>query len=153
MTDMTGICEAAARSGDILLRTMGGRSVMLRLPAPAVANDPTEQLGLATPQFQDVPLAPVVYRKARATVTAGAPSFRAAEGGGGGGVARYELLISATAVDALAPEGGASALFATAAGIVIDGALLQIESFTEEQIFGRAYVYRVIVRSPFAQNA
>ena len=150
MSDITGIREAAARAGDILLRTMGGRSVMLRQPAPAVPNDPTEQLGLATPRFQDAPLAPVVFRKARATVTAtsaGAPSKLRL-----GGSATCELLISANAVDALAPEGGASALFASAAGIVVDGTLMQIESFTEEQIFGRAYVYRVIVRSPFAQN-
>ena len=150
MSDITGIREAAARAGDILLRTMGGRSVLLRQPAPAVANDPAEQLGLATPQFQDVPLAPAVFRKARATVSAtnaGAPSKLRL-----GGSTTNELLISATAVDALAPGGGASALFATAAGIVVDGVLLQIDSFTEEQIFGRAYVYRVIVRSPFAQN-
>ena len=37
---------------------------MLRLPAPAVPGDATEQLGLAVPEFQDVELAPVVFRSA-----------------------------------------------------------------------------------------
>jgi hypothetical protein len=48
---MSDLC--AKRNSDVLLRAMGGRSVMLRMPAPAVPADPTEQLGLATPLFQD----------------------------------------------------------------------------------------------------
>ena len=43
---------AAARAADVLLRAMGGRTVMLRMPAPAVPVDVTEQFGLATPSFR-----------------------------------------------------------------------------------------------------
>ena len=37
--------------------------MLLRVTAGAAANDDAEQLGLATPQFQDVPPAPCVFRK------------------------------------------------------------------------------------------
>ena len=61
--------DAAVRAADALLRATGGRAVMLRMPAPAVAGNDGEQLGLATPQFQDIELAPVAFRKAESTST------------------------------------------------------------------------------------
>jgi len=61
---------AAVRAADVLLRCAGGRSVLLRMPANASAGDTTEQLGLAVPEFQDVELAPVVFRKARQAASA-----------------------------------------------------------------------------------
>ena len=96
------------RAADVLLRAMGGRRVMLRMPAPAVPADPTEQLGLATPQFQDIPLAPCVYRKARATLAEGKP-------------AKSELLVSASAIERIVGSlayASASVLFANAVGIL-----------------------------------
>jgi hypothetical protein len=133
---------AAARAGDVLLRTMGGRCVMLRMPAPAVPADVTEQLGLATPLFQDLPLRPVVYRKARAAIAAD-------------GAAKWELLVSAIAVEKLVGALGsssASVLFAGALGVLSDDTLLEIESVSQEQVFAQAYVYRLVVRAPLAQS-
>ena len=151
---MTGTATAsAARAADILLRTLGGCSVMLRMAAPATPNDATEQLGLAQPAFQDAPLAPVVYRKARATVrlnSPGAPSELRS-----GGVARYELLVSASAVQALIADlesPSASILFADALGIFVDGMLFQIISATEEQVYAQPYVYRLILEAPQART-
>ena len=132
---------AAARTADVLLRAVGGRTVMLRMPAPAVPADVTEQLGIATPTFQDLPLSPVVYRKARATVTAGK-------------AARWELLVSATVVETLLGSlayASASVLFATAFGVLSNDELLEIVSATEEQLFGQPYVYRLVLRAPLAQ--
>jgi hypothetical protein len=114
---------------------------MLRMPAPAVPADVTEQLGIATPTFQDLPLSPVVYRKARATVTAGK-------------AARWELLVSATVVETLLGSlayASASVLFATAFGVLSDDELLEIVSATEEQLFGQPSVYRLVLRAPLAQ--
>jgi hypothetical protein len=133
---------AAARAGDVLLRTMGGRCMMLRMPAPAVPADVTEQLGLATPLFQDLPLTPVVYRKARASIAAD-------------GAAKWELLVSALAVEKLVGSLGsssASVLFAGALGVLSDDTLLEIESVTQQQVFAQAYVYRLVVRAPLAQS-
>jgi hypothetical protein len=131
------ICTAA-RVADAMLRAVGGRTLMLRMPAPAVAADVTEQLGIATPAFQDLPLAPVVYRKARARVADGK-------------AAHWELLVSATVVQQLVGSlayDSASVLFADAYGILSDEDLLEIESATAEQVFGRPYVYRLVLRAP-----
>jgi hypothetical protein len=131
---------AANRAADALLRQAGGRSVWLRVPSPATPGDPTEQLGLATPASQDVELAPVVFRRARATL--------AAEKG-----PRWELLISATAVHtvvgSLAFES-ARVLFEQSSGVLVDETLMEIEAVTESQIFGSPYVYRLLVRAPLA---
>ena len=132
---------AAMRVVDTLLRAVGGRSVMLRLPAPAVPSDPAEQLGNATPLFQEVELAPVVYRQARATVAAGK-------------AARWELLVSATVVEQLVGTlayASASVLFAGAYGVLSDDELLEIESATAEQAFGQPYAYRLMLRAPLQQ--
>src|ERR1700690_2584903 len=101
MGDLINASGAVARTADTLLRAVGGRRVMLRMPAPAVATDVAEQLGIATPNFQDLPLAPVVYRKARATLAAGV-------------AAKSELLVSATVVGTIVGSlayGSASVLF------------------------------------------
>jgi len=133
--------SAAARTADTLLRTSGGRSVMLRMPSPA-AQLVSERLGLATPYFQDVPLAPVVFRKARTPSQAGQPH-------------RTELLVSSTIVEltvgSLAYDSPA-VLFADALGLLIDEDLFAIESATPEQVFGKAYLYRLILRAPIAQT-
>jgi hypothetical protein len=120
---------------------MGGRTVMLRMPAPAVPADVTEQLGIATPMFQDLPLRPVVYRKARATVAEGK-------------AAKWEMLVSASVIESLVGSltyASASVLFAAAYGVLSDDELLEIDSATEEQVFGQPYVYRLVLRAPLEE--
>jgi len=134
--------SAPARAADTLMSNCGGRQVLLRMPAPAIAGDVTEQLGIATPRFQDIPLAPVVFRKARAVINATKP-------------AKWELVVSATAVEAVVTSLGyssASVLFKDTAGVLIDDELLEILSATEEQVFGAPYAYRLLVYAPLAQK-
>ena len=141
MSDLVSGASAAVRAADVLLRAMGGRTVMLRMPAPAVAADVTEQLGIATPAFQDLPLRPVVYRKARATVAEGK-------------AAKWEMLVSASVIENLVGSltyASASVLFAAAFGVLSDDELLEIVSATEEQVFGQPYVYRLVLRAPQEQ--
>ncbi len=129
---------AAIRAADVLLRSAGGRVVQVRLPAPGVAGDASEQLGLAVPEFQDVELAPVVLRKSR-------------EQGAGGKSARWELLVSATAVNGVVGSLGysaASVLFGVAYGVVMDGVLMEVVSATESELGGVPYVYRLMLREP-----
>jgi hypothetical protein len=131
---------AAKRAADALLRCAGGRAVLLRMPVPATAGDTTEQLGLAVPEFQDSTLAPVVFRKARSTVAEGK-------------AAKWELMVSASAVDGLVGSLGysaASVLFAGAFGVLIDGVLMEIESATESEVGGVPYVYRLALKAPLA---
>jgi hypothetical protein len=139
MTDL--ITDAAVRTADVLLRGVGGRRVKLRMPAPATAGDATEQLGLSIPAFQDAELGPVVFRKARATVTEGK-------------AARWELMVSASAVEELVGSlaySSASVLFATAFGVLVDEVLMEIESATESEASGKTYIYRLTLRSPLAR--
>ncbi len=131
----------AARVADTLLRGVGGRTVLLRMPAPAVPADVAEQLGLGAPTFQDIVLGPVVYRKARARVSDGE-------------AAQWELLVSATAVERVVGSlafGSTSVLFATAFGVLVDEALLEIESATTMHVFGGAYLYRLVLRAGLGQ--
>lgn len=140
MTDLISDTGAATRAADALLRAAGGRTVLLRMPAPAATGD-AEQLGLAVPEFQDIELAPVVFRSVHAEIAEGkAP--------------RRELLVSASAIAALAGSlgyGAAEAFFAAASGVLIDGVLMVIESATASESDGAAYLYQLLLRSPLTQ--
>jgi hypothetical protein len=139
MADLLSDTGAATRAADTLLRGTGGRAVTLRLPAPAAAGD-AGQLGLAAPGFEDVELAPVVFRSAQ---------------GFQGKASHRELLVSATAVAALAGSlgyGAAEALFAAAFGVLVDGVLLSIESTTVAEAAGSAYLYRLSLRVPATEE-
>ena len=70
---------AQARMADAMLRVAGAEMVALRVPVAAVPGDDAEQLGQATPEFQDMALGPVVWRKARG------PGAVSGCGGRGGG--------------------------------------------------------------------
>jgi hypothetical protein len=140
MADLLGATGVAARAADVLLRGTGGRAVMLRMPAPAGAGDVAEQLGLEVPGFQDMELAPVVFRSARAAVAEGK-------------AAKWEMLVSATAVDGLTGSQGysaASVLFAGAFGVLVDEVLMAVESVTAAEVNGAVYVYRLVLRAPAA---
>jgi len=140
MGELRDASITARRAADVLLRCAGGRAVLLRMPAPASAGDTTEQLGLAVPTFQDVELAPVVFRKARATTADGK-------------AAKWELMVSSAAVNGLVGSLGysaASVLFSTAFGVLIDEVLMEIESATESEVGGTPYVYRLVLQAPLA---
>ena len=99
------------------------------MPAPATAGDEAEELGLAVPQFQDVELAPCVFRRT---------------------ASRAELLVSAAAVKELVGTlefDSARVLFATAAGVLVDGDLLAIEGSEALELTGAAIAYRVKLRA------
>ena len=133
MADLKSGSESALRAADALLHT-AGRAVLLRLPAPAIPGDPAEQLGLVTPEFQDVELTPVVVLRGKTPGT-------------------QEFLISASAVRKIVGSLGYSAakvLFAGSCGIMLDGVILQIFSVVEAQMNGTVYLYRVVVQLPTA---
>jgi len=112
--------------------------VLLRLPTNIVTNSDAEQLGESTPAYEDIPLSPTVFRRLR-------PELR------DGKVNRYELLISASCIQAqlgLLQLGSTDQLFAMVAGIFVDGELMPIEAAAEAEAFGRPYIYRLILRGP-----
>jgi len=127
---------APARATDALLRALGGNVVMLRVPGNAMAALDAEQLGLSEPQFEEIAIGPAVFRRVLATL---------ADGKG----ERTELLVSATTIlKAVGSLGfdSTSVLFAQAAGVVVNGTLLQIVSASSSEIFGQPYLYRLQLR-------
>ncbi len=139
---MASMNAAAVRAADTLLRGVGGTQVLLRAPAPANPDDDGEQLGLSTPQFQDSPLSPVVYRRVRPRINAVAKTHT-----------QYELLVSATAVNNLISSqafDSADTLFAVAYAVVIDSVPLEIVSATASEIGGAPYMYRLLLEAPLA---
>ena len=108
MADLLVVGEGALRAAETMLRAVGARSVLLRMPMAAAGGDETEQLGLAQPGYQDVELRPCVFRKTGA---------------------RKELLVSAVAVRMVVGSlefDSAAVLFKTAAGVVLDDAMFEI---------------------------
>ena len=131
-----------ARVADALLRSLGGRQVVIRLPGNAVPGNDQEQLGLVAPLFQDVVLGPVVFRRVRASMAEKT-------------AARYELLVSVNAITALMGTLGyasADVLFGQAVGVVVDQALLEIETVTSSEAFGQPYLYRLQMRGALQQK-
>ena len=125
MADLLRDGDAAVRVAETLLRGTGGRAVLLRLPMAAAGGDEAEQIGLATPGFNDVELAPCVFRKAGS---------------------RTVLLVSAAEVQKIVGSlafDSAAVLFKVAVGVVVDGVLLEIEGVVPVESVGIAVCYRV----------
>lgn len=120
----------AIRLADAAMRSGGGRTVLLRLAIPAVPGDDAEQLGLATPEFQDVLLGPATFHKANSVT---------------------KLLVSASAVhEALGSLGfdSAEVLFETAVGVFLDDVLYKITNSYSSQAMGVPYCYWLILEPP-----
>jgi hypothetical protein len=133
---------AQQRASDALLRCLGGRTVLLRLPTNAVAGSDAEQLGASSPSYEDIPLSPAVFRRLR-------PEIR------DGKVNRYEVLVSASSVQTqlgLLQLATTDDLFAMATGVFVDGELMPIEAAAEAEAFGQPYLYRLILRGPQSET-
>lgn len=129
------------RVADTLLRSLGGTEAALRMPSPAT-NAIGEQLGAPVASFADLPLSPAAFRKARVVV-------------GDGDRAKYELLISASCVEAQVSRLGltsADVLFAMAVGVTVDREFFVIEGVSFTSAAGLASVYRVLLRAAADQS-
>lgn len=127
--------QASQRAADALLRSLGGASVLLRLPANPCPTD-GDQLGLGTGTYQDLPLSPAVFRRTRAAMHAGTESG-------------WELLLSASAVDAQVSASqldSAEELFAEAVSLLVGTKTFLIEAISASEVFGQVYLYRLLLR-------
>lgn len=130
MSNLLQSSDGVIRLADAVMRSGGGRMVLLRLAAPAVPGDDAEQLGLATPQYQDLVLGPATFHKADSVT---------------------KLLVSASAVhEALGSLGydSADVLFETAVGLLIDDLLYKITNSYSSQAMGMPYCYWLTLEPP-----
>ena len=142
MANSMRTAAAFRRAAETLLYAAGARSVKLRIPASAVPADSSEQLGLATPQFQDIELGPVAFRTAVAKTAEGKANRRA-------------LIVSASSVDGLTGSHGFSserALFASVFGVLVDEVMLTITNVTEIEAGGLICAYRLELREAIAET-
>lgn len=117
--------EGLLRAAETVLRVNGGADVMLRMPGLAVNGDESEQLGLAAPIFQDVPVGPAAWRRIDQ---------------------RPALVLNANTVIQLMGSlryQSAEALFAAAVGMVVSDVLFAIEGVTPLLCAGVPVAYRV----------
>jgi hypothetical protein len=130
MGDLLQLSDGAIRLADAVMRSGGGRMVLLRLAVPAVPNNDAEQLGLATPGYQDLALGPATFHKANSVT---------------------KLLVSASAVHAVVGSLGfdsADILFETAVGLFIDDLLYKITNSYSSQAMGLPYCYCLTLEPP-----
>jgi hypothetical protein len=131
----------AQRAADALLRSLGGFSVGLQIPAAAAAGD-AAQIGITPQTYQSLPLSPALFRRVRSPAVEGVPE-------------KFELTVSASAIGmqigALQLDS-ADALFGLAAGISVNGKLFLIEAVTAPEAFGQAYLYRLQLREALPQG-
>ncbi|HTW48545.1 MAG TPA: hypothetical protein VMD92_11380 [Acidobacteriaceae bacterium] len=129
-------CGLAQRVATALLRAGGGTTACLQMPP--LVGDATNagQIGLDAPGFLSLPLAPVVFRKARVAIEDGQ-------------LPKYELLVSADAVSAQVSQmqiGSAQTLFMQACGVVVAGKLFLIEAVSASESQGQPYLYRLLLQ-------
>jgi hypothetical protein len=123
---------AVMRAADAMLRALGADAVNLVLPAVAMPDDPSAQLGMVDPGVQEVRFYPVV---ARSLATSNSGPRR-----------RMEFLLSGrTVADTVVEQNAASAqaLFDSALGLLHDGTMFHIEGIVTDYFAGMAYLYRV----------
>lgn len=128
------------RTADALLRSNGGTTAYLQMSVtPGDASD-AGQLGLDAPGFQPLPIAPVVFRRIRATMNEGQP-------------AKYELVVSGAAVQAAVGEmqvASADLLFQMSAGVAVANELFEIEAVSLSEYLGSVFLYRLLLRESAA---
>jgi hypothetical protein len=126
---------------DALLRTVAGTTAYLRV-AGTNSNTDQNQLGLVSTNFAEVAVSPAVMRKLR-------PDWCE------GGQSRWELLISATGVQAQVNAldlQSAESLFAITLAVTVGEQDYLIESVAANEAVGQVYLYRLLLREAGAQG-
>jgi len=130
---------AAQMLADALLRTVAGTTAYFRVAASG-SNTDQSQLGLVATSFAEVAVSPAVMRRLR-------PEWKE------GGAARWELLVSATGIEAQVDAldlASAESLFATTLAVSLTaggaGQNYLIESIAANEAMGQVYLYRLLVR-------
>ena len=131
----------AQRAADALLRSLGGLSVSLQIPAAAAAGEASE-IGITPQSYQQLPLSPALFRRVRTPLIEGQAE-------------KFELMVSASAIEAQVGAlqlTSADALFAQTAAVSVSGKSFLIEAIAAPEAFGQAYLYRLQLRESLPQG-
>lgn len=125
---------------DALLRSVAGASALLRVTGTCTDTNQSE-VGLVATSFTQIVVSPVVMRKLRPTLVAGAET-------------KWELLVSATSVQQQIDTldlSSAQSLFAMTLAVTVAGQEFMIESIASNEAFGQVYLYRLLLREAAQQ--
>ncbi len=121
----------AQRAAEAMLRSLGATRITVRVAQPAT-DSIAIQLGLASPQFEDVTLYPVVVRST---------AMAANE------TVKVEVLVSATAALAAATARGiddVATWLLEGHGVLYRNKLLHIDSVVVDHFAGSEYLYHIL---------
>lgn len=125
-----GCSDGALRMAGAALTANGGFDIVLRLPGTAVIGSEAEQLGLGTPQFEEITLGAAVWRKTGDTSS---------------------LLLDASGVAALVGSRGfasAKAMFQSAVDVVVDGVAYSLAGCEPIGSAGCVCAYKLLLIAP-----
>jgi hypothetical protein len=120
---------------DALLRGVAGTTALLRVTG-ANTDTSMSEVGLVATTFAEVTVSPALMRKLR-------PTWQE------GGESKWELLVSATAVEEQVRAldlPSAQSLFAMTLAVTVAGQVYLIESIASNEAFGQVYLYRLLLR-------
>jgi len=120
---------------DALLRSMTGTTALLRVTSTN-PNTSMSEVGLVATTFAEVVISPVVMRKLLPDWKEGIES-------------KWELLVSATGVEQQVTSlelTSAQSLFAMTLAVTVAGQDYLIDSIASNEAFGKAYLYRLLLR-------
>ena len=126
---------------DALLRSMTGTTALLRVTGTNTSTSMSE-VGLVATTFAEVVISPVVMRKLR-------PGWQE------NGDSQWELLVSATGVEQQVTAldlASAQSLFSMTLAVTVAGQDYLIESIACNEAFGKAYLYRLLLRQARPQS-
>jgi hypothetical protein len=129
--------NGAQRIADAMMRATGGFTAVLMMPPAQADTTDAGQLGLNVPGYQQLTLSPVIFRQQRRLLTAGEP-------------ARYELHVSATAVEAQVGQLGlasADALFGQVAAVQVAGIQALLEEWSSTVSLGEPIFYQLLLQA------
>ncbi len=114
---------SGAVSAQALLRALGGAAVLVRFALPPGGED-GEELGLASPEFHEVELRPVLVRLLQGRTT---------------------VLADASVMESTLGTDDVKAVLLSASSVTVRGESFRIEAVERRAVFGRAYLYRLLL--------
>ena len=130
-----GRTTGVARAADAMIRALGGSAITLLFPVSSASEEQIPGLGLGSSATEQIEISPVAMLSL-------APDSSVA-------ATRLELLIPGSAVFATMAErleANPQNLFDSALGIIHEGRLLRIESWTADHFAGLPYLFRITVQ-------
>lgn len=132
---MSGPLASGARASALAATfALGRTAALVRLPSPPLAATPGEELGLPSPEFNDIAMEPCVVRMR-------------SDGS-------RELLVAAPTLEValgVSDSDAARATLAGAAFVQVGSDLLLLRQVEALTVQGRAYLYRLLLRESGAE--